>query len=272
MDYLAEYVRVVGLLSAYAQEIEPPRLMHSYSMLRILKAVAKLTLLNAFEARVLIILLKRNKWKRIDSEIVRKYSPRMVDLLKANDCEDVAEHLRIQLFALLCAYNIKITLCDPASSQAVKARISKYCKCFGGIFKKWMVSECCHEDFNLRELNLLAFTWHSNYNQIVEEILNIAPPYNTHKPDPPAPPTFKKPVREPIPKKEERQSSVLEANLSKSAISVSRRSDKASEYQDESFDLDPPSPSRQPPEPASSPSPDDSKEVSEYFMKDEGEH
>jgi hypothetical protein len=176
-----EHSRVAQLLFAYVKTVREERLANCYPLLSVLRLTARMLQLNALEARFVTMHLEIRKWN-ISNEVIAKYSGKFVDLLKASDCLQPSEFKRLQLYVILCAYEIKYTLCEHHELEVLKGRLYKHIKNFNKVFKLWIRIENQGEvHFDLKKVNKMGLGYYDNYNLLVEEVLKIAPPYNSHK-------------------------------------------------------------------------------------------
>jgi hypothetical protein len=157
-----------------------------YPILKLLKAICRLLLINEFESIFFAYVVQTNRW-RIDDEIIRSAVEDVRDIVcYSTDDED---YKAVTLYLMLCGYTVKYYLNENVDMYAHESE--KVCPNFRAIFEQWAKQyaqttlrinpKSLNSKFKEIYLKRETRAIQTDYNSLVDSLLQISPCYNPDK-------------------------------------------------------------------------------------------
>jgi ubiquinone/menaquinone biosynthesis C-methylase UbiE len=157
-----------------------------YPVYKVLKAIAKIFLLNEIEAIFFAYMIRETKWD-VKDKLITQNSEQVRDVVCI--ASDLPEYKNLILYLMVATYSVKFFLNELADIEKLLEEASRICPNFRLIFENWAKKHShLTKRISLKTLNSVYQELHfkirhedPDFNLLVDSILQISPAYNPEK-------------------------------------------------------------------------------------------
>lgn len=206
LKYTQEYERKVNyyMYNEYTQNADSflrkvaadkkvSTLAAKYPLLKILKSITKKFMLNDLEITFFALFLDENGW--CHSEL-QSQCKNMTDFLNITEIKDHSEYKSLLLYLLLVAFTVKQYLNEPSEMEIFECHAVSLNSDFNIIYQQWINNNSkylkvspptkinkIYKKYSLKYIDYGDEGYHEDFNALVDNIIQISPPYNNEKYD-----------------------------------------------------------------------------------------